>query len=233
MARDVIIALDFPDAAQALDLLERFGPERPFVKIGMELYYAAGPDMVRRLVDRGHRVFLDLKIHDIPNTAAGAVRSIARLGASILNLHAAGGMGMMRAAADALRALPGPRPLLIAVTVLTSLDGAMLRDELHVTGSVADTVLHYAANARQAGLDGVVCSPHEAAAVHTLLGDGFVTVTPGVRFADGAQGDQQRVATPSRAAAWGADYIVVGRPITKAQDPFHAYGRCRDEFTGI
>jgi len=233
MAKDVIIALDFPDAQRALAFLDTLGDERPYVKIGMELYYAEGPDMVRRIVDRGHQVFLDLKIHDIPNTAAGAARSVSRLGASMLNLHAGGGITMMRAAADALRDTPGEPPLLIAVTMLTSLNQDALTHELLIARPVQDAVLHYASNAKAAGLDGVVCSPHEARPVHDLLGDAFLTVTPGVRFAEDAVGDQQRVTTPDMAARLGSDYIVVGRPITKANNPLEAYRRCRDAFVGI
>ena len=233
MGKDVIIALDFKDGAQTLSFLNGFGEERPYVKIGMELYYAEGPDMVRRIVERGHKVFLDLKVHDIPNTAAGAVRSIARLGASMINLHASGGLDMMRAAADALDAIPGEKPLLIAVTVLTSLSQQALNDQLRIPGRVEDTVLAYASLAHQAGLHGVVCSPHEAGAVHGLLGQDFLTVTPGVRFADGAVGDQQRVTTPEKAAQLGADYIVVGRPITQSDNPLDAYRRCKHAFIGL
>lgn len=231
--KDVIIALDFKDRAGALAFLDGFGGERPYVKIGMELYYAEGPDMVRRMVDRGHKVFLDLKVHDIPNTAAGAVRSTAMLGASMINLHAGGGVAMMRAASDAMNALPGEKPLLIAVTVLTSLSLKALNDELGIAGRVEDVVLQYAVIAQRAGLDGVVCSPHEAGPVHRLLGEDFVTVTPGVRFAGQAAGDQQRVTTPGQAAALSADYIVVGRPITQSDNPLDAYRRCRHDFVGI
>ncbi len=233
MGKDVIIALDFPDKARALSFLDAFGDERPYVKIGMELYYAEGPDMVRTIVGRGHKVFLDLKIHDIPNTAAGAARSIGRLGASMINLHAGGGIAMMRAAAETLQDTPGEKPLLIAVTILTSLSDAALSDELWIGRPVRDTVLHYASQAKAAGLNGIVCSPHEAQPVHALLGDSFITVTPGVRFQDGDTGDQQRVTTPTKAAQLGADYIVVGRPITKAENPLDAYRRCRHDFVGI
>lgn len=227
--REVIIALDVPDRPSALALLQRFGQERPYVKVGMELYYAQGPDLVREIHDRGHRIFLDLKLHDIPNTVASALRGISRLGVDLVNLHAAGGLAMMRAAADALGDSPRP-PRLIAVTVLTSLGQDALRDELWIDRPLPDTVLHYASLAREAGLDGVVCSPQEAPVVHSHLGADFLTVTPGVRFAGGAVGDQQRVTTPAQARELGADHIVVGRPITRALDPLAAYRRCLDEF---
>lgn len=232
MLKDVIIALDYPDREAALAFLDRFGEEKPFVKIGMELFYAAGPDMVREIKDRGHKIFLDLKIHDIPNTAAGAVRSLRALGADMMNLHAQGGIAMMRAAAEELLDTPGTAPKLIAVTVLTSLNEDALHDELLVQKTLKETVLHYAHNAKTAGLAGIVCSPLEAGIVHQRLGADFLTVTPGVRFADAEAGDQQRVTTPGIARELGADYIVVGRPITKADNPLVAYRRCMDEFVG-
>lgn len=230
MGKDVIIALDYPNRESALRFLDRFSAEKPFVKIGMELYYATGPDMVREIKARGHRIFLDLKIHDIPNTAAGAVRSISRLGVDMINLHAAGGMAMMKAAADALKDVPGPAPRLIAVTILTSLNQDALEQELWLPRALTDTVLHYGQNAREAGLDGVVCSPLEAGSIHAHIGADFLTVTPGVRFESKDTGDQQRVTTPARARELGSDYIVVGRPITQAEDPVAAYKRCVNDF---
>ncbi|NLX83321.1 MAG: orotidine-5'-phosphate decarboxylase [Clostridiales bacterium] len=230
MPKDVIIALDYPHREAALAFLDQFGEEKPFVKIGMELFYAAGPDMVREIKDHGHKIFLDLKIHDIPNTAAGAVRSLRALGADMMNLHAQGGIAMMRAAAQELLDTPGTAPQLIAVTVLTSLNEDALRDELLVQKTLKETVLHYAHNAKAAGLAGIVCSPLEAGVVHQKLGADFLTVTPGVRFVDAEAGDQQRVTTPGIARELGADYIVVGRPITKAENPLLAYRRCMDEF---
>ena len=231
MAKDLIIALDFPDRDQTLAFLDLFRDEKPYVKIGMELFYAEGPDIVRAVRDRGHRIFLDLKLHDIPNTVSGAVRSLRGLGVDMMNLHAGGGLAMMRAAAEALRDTPGKAPRLIAVTILTSIDQAALREEIWVGKPLEPTVLHYARNARLAGLDGVVCSPLEAGRVHEHLGADFLTVTPGIRFAQGAAGDQQRVTTPAMARELGADYIVVGRPITKAENPVDAYRRCMHEFT--
>lgn len=230
MKREVIIALDYPNAAQALGFLAQFREERPFVKVGMELYYAEGPDLVRQLKEQGHPVFLDLKLHDIPNTVASATRALRGLGVDLLNLHAGGGLVMMRAAVDALRDTAGPVPKLLAVTILTSLNDQMLQQELRIAHSLRDTVLHYASLAREAGLDGVVCSPHEAPAVHERLGVNFLTVTPGVRFATDEAGDQQRVTTPEMARELGSDYIVVGRPITRATDPKEAYRRCLREF---
>lgn len=231
MTKDLIIALDFPGRDQTLAFLDLFRDEKPYVKIGMELFYAEGPDIVRAVRDRGHRIFLDLKLHDIPNTVSGAVRSLRGLGVDMMNLHAGGGLAMMRAAAEALRDAPGSAPRLIAVTILTSLDQHALREEIWVDRPLEQTVLHYAQNARLAGLDGVVCSPLEAGRVHEQVGADFLTVTPGVRFAQGAAGDQQRVTTPAMARELGADYIVVGRPITKAEDPVYAYRRCMHEFT--
>jgi len=230
MAKDVIIALDFPGREEALGFLGLFKQEKPYVKIGMELFYREGPEMVRGITGRGHRVFLDLKLHDIPNTVAGATRSLGRLEVDMINLHASGGIQMMKGAAEALLALGPKRPLLIAVTVLTSLHQAALHQELLIDRPLPETVLHYAKNAREAGLDGVVCSPLEADSVHQALGQDFLTVTPGIRFADGPKGDQSRVTTPGEARALGSDYIVVGRPITRAEDPVAAYRRCVNDF---
>lgn len=230
MGKDVIIALDYPSREAALSFLDLFSGDTPFVKIGMELYYAEGPSLVREIKARGHQIFLDLKIHDIPNTAAGAVRSISSLGVDMINLHAAGGLAMMTAAAEALQGMPGPAPKLIAVTILTSLNQDALEQELWVPRALTDTVLHYGQNAREAGLHGVVCSPLEAGMIHARLGADFLTVTPGVRFESKDAGDQQRVTTPAKARELGSDYIVVGRPITKAADPVAAYRRCMDEF---
>ena len=230
MAKDVIIACDFASQAETLAFLERFGGARPFVKIGMELFYAAGPEIVRALKARGHGVFLDLKLHDIPNTVEKAMRVLRDLGADIVNLHAAGTADMMRAALRGLTRPDGTRPLLIAVTQLTSTDEARMRAELLIERPLEEVVLAYARNARDAGLDGVVCSPLEAGKVHALCGADFLTVTPGVRFADGERGDQKRVTDPAQARALGSDYIVVGRPITQAADPVAAYRRCVKEF---
>jgi len=232
--KDVIIACDFSSAEETLTFLDRFGGKKPYVKIGMELYYAAGPDMVRRILERGHRVFLDLKLHDIPNTVRKAMKNLARLG--VHNLHAAGGRKMMQAAVEGLAEGAAEakcaRPLLIAVTQLTSTSAEMLRDELLIGTPMEETVAHYAANAAQSGLDGVVCSPHEAAAVKRANGQGFLTVTPGIRFADGSADDQVRIMTPEKARATGTDYIVVGRAVTAAADPQGAYLRCLEAFTG-
>ena len=232
MAKDVIIACDFAGTAETLAFLEKFGTERPFVKIGMELFYAEGPQIVRLLKARGHRVFLDLKLHDIPNTVEKSMRVLRDLGADIVNLHAAGTRAMMEAALRGLTREDGTRPLLIAVTQLTSTDQQAMEQELLIDKPLSEVVLSYAENARAAGLDGVVCSPLEAGAVHGRCGAGFLTVTPGVRFAEGDKGDQKRVATPALARELGADYIVVGRPITKAEDPLAAYHRCVKEFLG-
>ena len=232
MAKDVIIACDFASQEETLAFLERFGEARPFVKIGMELFYAAGPEIVRVLKARGHGVFLDLKLHDIPNTVEKAMRVLRDLGADIVNLHAAGTADMMRAALRGLTRPDGTRPLLIAVTQLTSTDEARMRAELLIERPLEEVVLAYARNARDAGLDGVVCSPLEAGTVHALCGADVLTVTPGVRFADGERGDQKRVTDPAQARALGSDYIVVGRPITQAADPAAAYRRCVKEFLG-
>ena len=232
MGKDVIIACDFPDAETTLAFLERFTGRKPFVKIGMELFYGAGPDIVRTIKARGHQIFLDLKLHDIPNTVKKAMTVLRDLGADIVNLHAAGTAAMMEAALEGLTRPDGTRPLLIAVTQLTSTDQTALENELLIEKPVAEVVMHYAMNARKAGLDGVVCSPLEAAKGHEACGSGFLTVTPGVRFADGDRGDQKRVMTPAEAKKAGSDYIVVGRPITAAADLVAAYERCVKEFVG-
>lgn len=224
--KEVITACDFPSAEDTLRFLEKLGDRRPFVKIGMELYYAEGPDMVRRLKDRGHRVFLDLKLHDIPHTVERAMTVLARLGADLVNVHAGGSIAMMEAALQGLSAAGPQRPQLIAVTMLTSTDEATMNRDLRIPGALEETVAAYARNAKTAGLDGVVCSPHEAGRVHELCGAEFLTVTPGIRFAESERGDQKRVTTPAMAAGLGSDYIVVGRPITASPDPAAAYDRC-------
>ena len=231
MGKDVIIACDFPNAEQTLAFLDRFEGRKPFVKIGMELFYGAGPDIVRRLKDRGHPVFLDLKLHDIPNTVKKAMAVLRDLGADICNLHAGGTVRMMEAALEGLTRPDGTRPLLIAVTQLTSTDQEALEKDLLIGRPMEEVVMHYALNARKAGLDGVVCSPLEAGRVHGVCGKDFLTVTPGVRFAENDTGDQKRVMTPAEAKKAGSDYIVVGRPITAAPDPVAAYERCLREFT--
>ena len=230
MGKDVIIACDFPGAEETLSFLSRFTEEKPFVKIGMELFYAEGPQIVRELKARGHRIFLDLKLHDIPNTVKKAMNVLSRLDVDIVNLHAAGAGDMMRAALEGLTRPDGTRPLLIAVTQLTSTDENIMRRELLIGLPLEEVVLRYARNAAAAGLDGVVCSPLEAESVHNVCGRSFITVTPGVRFADGDAADQKRVTTPARARELGSDYIVVGRPITQAEDPVAAYRRCVKEF---
>ena len=232
LKRDVIIACDFSSQQETLDFLGRFGDRRPFVKIGMELFYAEGPAIVRSLKDRGHRVFLDLKLHDIPNTVKKAMAVLARLEVDMTNLHAAGTRAMMEAALEGLTRPDGSRPLLIAVTQLTSPDQQRMTEELLIDRPLPEVVRHYARNARAAGLDGVVCSPLEAPTVHENCGADFLTVTPGVRFPEGDAGDQARIATPERAKALGSDFIVVGRPITQAADPLAAYERCLAGFLG-
>ncbi|MDO4972626.1 MAG: orotidine-5'-phosphate decarboxylase [Eubacteriales bacterium] len=232
MAKDVIIACDFPSASETFAFLDRFTEEKPFVKIGMELYYAEGPQIVRALKARGHKIFLDLKLHDIPNTVKKAMRVLAGLDADIVNLHAAGTRAMMEAALEGLTRPDGSRPLLIAVTQLTSTDQQSMEQELLIGRPLDEVVLAYAQNAAAAGLDGVVCSPLEAGKVHAVCGANFLTVTPGVRFAEGEKGDQKRVTTPALARELGSDYIVVGRPITQAADPVAAYRRCVKEFIG-
>ena len=230
MGKDVIIACDFSSADAALDFLSKFKEEKPFVKIGMELFYAEGPSIVRTLKERGHKIFLDLKLHDIPNTVKKSMAVLSSLDVDMCNLHAAGTSAMMTAALEGLTRPDGTRPLLIAVTQLTSTDEQRMRDELLICEPIADVVLKYAQNAAASGLDGVVCSPLEAGIVHEKCGKDFLTVTPGVRFADGDVGDQKRVMTPAEAKKIGSDYIVVGRPITAASDPVAAYRRCVAEF---
>ncbi len=232
MGKDVIVACDFSSAAQTLQFLDRFTGRKPFVKIGMELFYAEGPEIVRQIKARGHKIFLDLKLHDIPNTVKKAMAVLSRLDVDIVNLHAAGTTAMMEAALQGLTRPDGTRPLLIAVTQLTSTDQQSMERDLLIREPIADVVMHYARTAKAAGLDGVVCSPLEAAKVHDACGADFLTVTPGVRFADGDVGDQKRVMTPAQAKAVGSDYIVVGRPITAAEDPVGAYERCVEEFVG-
>ena len=231
--KDVIIALDFPSKAETLAFLDRFpAGEKPFVKIGMELFYAEGPDMVREIKARGHKIFLDLKLHDIPNTVKRAMASLSRLDVDLVNLHAAGGSEMMRAALEGLTRPDGTRPLLIAVTQLTSTNAETLKNELLIPVPMEETVLSYAKNAAGSGLDGIVCSPLEAAKVKEVCGEDFLTVTPGIRFADSAAGDQKRIMTPEKAGKSGCDLIVVGRPITQAEDPVAAYRRTVHEFIG-
>ncbi len=231
MGKDVIIACDFAGKEQVMEFLDCFGEERPFVKIGMELYYAAGPDMVRELKERGHKVFLDLKLHDIPNTVKKSMRVLSTLGADIVNVHASGTCAMMEAAVEGVTRPDGSRPLVIAVTQLTSTSEERMQQELLIGTSLLETVLTYAENAKKSGLDGVVCSPLEAGAIHERCGKDFLTITPGIRFADGDIGDQVRVTTPEKAKEIGSDYIVVGRPITEAADPVAAWKRCVAEFT--
>ena len=230
MGKDVIIACDFASAQDTFAFLDRFTSVKPFVKIGMELFYAEGPAIVREIKRRGHRIFLDLKLHDIPNTVQKAMAVLSKLDVDICNLHAAGTRRMMEAALAGLTRPDGTRPLLIAVTQLTSTDQEGMENDLLIHEPIDQVVMHYAATAKAAGLDGVVCSPLEAGKVHEQLGAGFITVTPGVRFADGDTGDQKRVTTPARAKEIGSDYIVVGRPITAAADPVAAYERCVREF---
>ncbi|MBQ1451241.1 MAG: orotidine-5'-phosphate decarboxylase [Clostridia bacterium] len=230
MAKDVIIACDFSSAKDTFDFLDKFQDEKPFVKIGMELFYAEGPEIVRELKSRGHKIFLDLKVHDIPNTARKTMSVLSGLDIDMTNVHAAGTVNMMSAALEGLTRPDGTRPLLIAVTQLTSTDEATMKKDLLIEKNMESVVTHYAMNAERAGLDGVVCSPKEASYVHDLCGDSFLTVTPGVRFADSEAGDQKRVMTPAEAAKNGSDYIVVGRPITEAADPVAAYRRCVREF---
>ena len=232
MNREVIIACDFSSAAQLTEFLDRFGEERPFVKIGMELFYAEGPAIVREVKRRGHKIFLDLKLHDIPNTVKKAMAVLSNLDVDIVNLHAAGTAEMMTAAIEGLTRPDGSRPLLIAVTQLTSTSEQRMRDELLIDHPIDEVIVHYAQNAQAAGLDGVVCSPLEAGMVKEACGKEFLTVTPGVRFADGDAGDQVRITTPARAREIGSDFIVVGRPITAAADPLAAYRRCVAEFCG-
>lgn len=232
MGKDVIVACDFSSAQATFDFLDKFTEEKPFVKIGMELYYAEGPSIVREIKKRGHKIFLDLKLHDIPNTVMKAMKVLSNLDVDMVNVHAAGTIAMMEAAIKGLTREDGTRPMLIAVTQLTSTDEERMQNELYINRSLEETVMHYAENAAKAGLNGVVCSPLEAEKVHGVCGKDFVTVTPGIRFADGDAGDQVRITTPARAKEIGSDYIVVGRPITQAEDPVAAYERCVQEFIG-
>ena len=231
MGKDVIIACDFPGAEQTIAFLDRFEGKKPFVKIGMELFYAAGPQIIYDIKNRGHKIFLDLKLHDIPNTVKKAMSVLSGLDVDICNLHASGTIPMMEAALEGLTRADGTRPLLIAVTQLTSTDQETMERDLWIEKPIDEVVMHYAQNAKKAGLDGVVCSPLEAEKVHTVCGRDFLTVTPGIRFADGDVGDQKRIMTPAAANEIGSDYIVVGRPITAAADPVAAYTRCIEEFT--
>ena len=230
MGKDVIIACDFSSAEKTFEFLDKFKGKKPFVKIGMELFYAEGPSIVREIKARGHKIFLDLKLHDIPNTVKKAMAVLSGLDVDMCNLHAAGTCKMMEAAIEGLTRADGTRPLLIAVTQLTSTDQEAMENDLLIKEPLPEVVMHYALNAKKAGLDGVVCSPLESKKVHDSCGESFVTVTPGVRFADGDKGDQKRVMTPADAKAIGSDYIVVGRPITAAEDPVAAYERCVAEF---
>ena len=231
MNRDVIIACDFPNRETTLAFLDRFqGGRKPFVKIGMELFYGAGPEIVREIKARGHRIFLDLKLHDIPNTVKKAMQVLSALDVDMVNVHAAGTVAMMRAALEGLTRADGTRPLLIAVTQLTSTSQEAMQQELLIGAGINETIVKYARNAQEAGLDGVVCSPLEAAMVKEACGSSFLTVTPGIRFADAAKDDQVRITTPARAREIGSDFIVVGRPITAAEDPVAAYERCLEEF---
>lgn len=230
MGKDVIVACDFAGKAQTLEFLDKFTGRKPFVKIGMELFYAEGPDIVREIKARGHKIFLDLKLHDIPNTVRSAMAVLTGLGVDIINVHAAGTKVMMAAALEGLTRTDGTRPLLIAVTQLTSTDQKAMAEDLWIEKALPDVVMHYAKCAKEAGLDGVVCSPLEAKAVHGACGESFLTVTPGVRFAESAAGDQKRIMTPAQAKTEGCDYIVVGRPITRAEDPVAAYLRCYNDF---
>lgn len=232
MGKDVIVALDLDCRKKVVDFLDRFTEEKPFVKIGMELFYAEGPAIVREIKARGHKVFLDLKLHDIPNTVQRTMAVVSGLDIDMVNLHAAGTKAMMEAALTGLTRPDGSRPLLIAVTQLTSTNQQRMEEELLIHQPLDQVVMHYAKCAAEAGLDGVVCSPLEAGEVHDVCGKGFLTVTPGVRFAESEVGDQVRVTTPARAKELGSDYIVVGRPILRAEDPVAAYRRCMAEFVG-
>lgn len=230
MGKDVIVACDFSSRGETMAFLDNFKGRKPFVKIGMELFYAEGPDIVREIKARGHKIFLDLKLHDIPNTVKKSMAVLSRLDVDMTNLHAGGTIAMMEAAIEGLTRPDGTRPLLIAVTQLTSTSEERMKNDLLINESMDKVVMHYAHNAKLAGLDGVVCSPLESGKVHEVCGSGFLTVTPGVRFADGDKGDQVRVMTPEQAKKIGSDYIVVGRPITAAADPVAAYERCINEF---
>ncbi len=230
MGKDVIIACDFASKDAVMNFLNKFGDKKPFVKIGMELFYAEGPQIVKEIKARGHKIFLDLKLHDIPNTVKKAMKVLSDLDVDMCNLHAGGTKRMMTAAIEGLTREDGTRPILIAVTQLTSTDQQSMENDLLIREPIDKVVMHYAENAKNSGLDGVVCSPLEAEKVHNICGKDFVTVTPGVRFADGDIGDQKRVMTPAEAKKIGSDYIVVGRPITQADDPVAAYERCLKEF---
>ena len=232
MAKDVIVACDFDCKEKVFDFLDKFQDKKPFVKIGMELFYAEGPEIVREIKKRGHKIFLDLKLHDIPNTVKKSMAVLSRLDVDMCNLHAGGTINMMKAAIEGLTRPDGTRPLLIAVTQLTSTDEESMKNDLLIDKPIDEVVMHYAKNAEISGLDGVVCSPLEAGKVHEVCGDKFLTVTPGVRLAGGDVGDQKRVTTPEKAKELGSDYIVVGRPITAADDPVSAYERCLKEFLG-
>ncbi len=232
MGKDVIIACDFSSKEETLTFLDKFSGKKPYVKIGMELFYAEGPEIVREIKARGHQIFLDLKLHDIPNTVKKSMSVLSRLDVDMVNLHAAGTRAMMEAALEGVTRPDGSRPLVIAVTQLTSTSQERMQEELLISAPIDETVMHYAANAEKAGLDGVVCSPMEAGKVHETCGKQFLTVTPGIRFEDGDKGDQVRVTTPAQAKEIGSDYIVVGRPITAASDPVAAYERCVAEFVG-
>ena len=234
MNRDVIIACDFNSKAELMAFLDNFNNEerKPFLKVGMELFYAEGPAIVKEIKERGHKIFLDLKLHDIPTTVKKAMSVLSNLDVDITNLHAAGTNAMMEAALEGLTRPDGPRPLLIAVTQLTSTSEERMKEDLLIDRPLDEVVMHYASNAKKSGLDGVVCSPLEAGKVHNVCGDAFLTITPGVRFAEGEVGDQVRVTTPAKARELGSDYIVVGRPITQAADPVAAYRRCVAEFLG-
>ena len=230
MGKDVIIACDFSSADEVFAFLDKFGERKPFVKIGMELFYSQGPDIVKKIKERGHKIFLDLKLHDIPNTVKKSMAVLSGLDVDMTNLHASGTIAMMQAALEGLTRPDGSRPLLIAVTQLTSTDAERMKNELLINEDIDKVVMHYAHNAKLAGLDGVVCSPLEAGKVHEVCGKEFLTVTPGVRFADGDMGDQKRVMTPEQAKIIGSDYIVVGRPITAAEDPVAEYLKCVEQF---
>ena len=232
MGKDVIIALDFDSREKTLAFLDQFTGEKPFVKIGMELFYAEGPQIVRDIKARGHKIFLDLKLHDIPNTVKKAMAVLSSLDVDMVNLHAAGTRAMMEAALEGLTRADGTRPMLIAVTQLTSTSQQSMTEEIGIDKPLADVVIAYAQNAAKAGLDGIVCSPLEAGKIHTACSERFVTVTPGIRFADAKADDQVRITTPAKAREIGSDYIVVGRPITQAADPVAAYRRCVEEFVG-
>ncbi len=232
MGKDVIIACDFPTKEKVMEFLDKFKEEKPYVKIGMELFYGAGPEIVREIKKRGHKIFLDLKLHDIPNTVKSAMKVLSNLDVDMCNLHAGGGSKMMQAAIEGLTRADGTRPMLIAVTQLTSTSQELMENDLLIKEPIDKVVMHYAKTAADSGLDGVVCSPLEAEKVHSVCGNSFVTVTPGIRFADGEVGDQVRITTPEKAKEIGSDYIVVGRPITAADDPVAAYRRCVKEFVG-